>query len=56
MVVSLNNRDTLEDGTKSLEDFRVVGVDLIYVLAENSADTDSSESSSSISQVSGCQS
>ena len=56
MVVSLNNRDILEDGTKSLEDYGVVWGDLICFLVENSADTDSSASSSSFSQVSGCQS
>ena len=56
MVVSLNNRDILEDETKTLEDYGVVGGDLVYVLVQDSADTDSSASSSSISQVSGCQS
>ena len=56
MVVSLNYRDILEDETKSLEGYGVVGGDTIYVLMQDSADTDSSASSSNISQVSGCQS
>ena len=54
MVSSLNNRDIQEDGTKSVEDYCVVGGDLIYVLMQDSADTDSSASSSNISLVSGC--
>ena len=56
MVVSLNNRGILEDGTKTKEDFGVVRGDTIYVLVQDSADTDSSTSSSSISRISGCQS
>ena len=56
MAVSLYNKDILEDETKSVEDYGVVGGDLIYVLMQDSADTDSSASSRCISQVSGCQS
>ena len=52
MVVSLNNRDILEDETKTLEDYGVVWGDLVYVQVQDSADTDSSASSSSVSQVS----
>ena len=54
MIASLNNRDILEDETKSLEDYGVVGGELIYVLMQDSADTDSSASSSNVSLVSGC--
>ena len=48
---SLNNSDVLEDESKTLKDYGVVGGDLIYIVVENAGGTDSGTSAGGTPQV-----